>query len=118
MVRLSYFDVRDQVPTGACVLDVWHGDHQVIEGGALGLFGLAELLGGAATVTTLKNKLRIHQTLPAHLFCFWPAADLQTLTFTDGHLETERNPDMAQVLHPRIKGEALHAAQLLAAESR
>lgn len=55
--------------------------------------------------------------LPTHLFCFRPAADLQTLTFADGHLETERNPDMAQVLHPRVEGEALRAAHLLAAES-
>lgn len=46
MVRLSDFDVRDQVPTRARVLDVWHGDHQVIEGGALGLFGLTQLFGG------------------------------------------------------------------------
>lgn len=44
MVRLSDFDVRDQVPTRARVLDVWHGDHQVIEGGALGLLGLTQLL--------------------------------------------------------------------------
>lgn len=49
MVRLSHFDVRDQVPACAEVLDVWHGDHQVIEGGALGLLSLAELLGGAVT---------------------------------------------------------------------
>lgn len=55
--------------------------------------------------------------LPTHLLPLRPAADLQTLTFTDGHLETERNPDMAQVLHPRVKGEALYAAHLLAAES-
>lgn len=46
MVRLSDFDVRNQVPTRARVLDMWHGDHQVIEGGALGLFGLAQLFGG------------------------------------------------------------------------
>lgn len=55
--------------------------------------------------------------LPTHLFSFGPAADLQTLTFTDGHLEAERNPDMAQVLHPRAKVEALRAAHLLAAGS-
>lgn len=49
MVRLSHFDVRDQVPSRAGVLDVRHGDHQVVEGGALGLLGLAQLLGGAVT---------------------------------------------------------------------
>lgn len=43
MVRLSHFDVCDQVPTRARVLDVGHGDHQVVEGGALRLFGLAQL---------------------------------------------------------------------------
>lgn len=48
MVRLSHFDVCDQVPTRACVLDMWHGDHQVVDGGALCLFGLAQLFGGVA----------------------------------------------------------------------
>lgn len=50
MVRLSDFDVRDQVPARARVLDVWHGDHQVIEGGALGLFGLTQLLEGQGSI--------------------------------------------------------------------
>lgn len=49
MVRLSDFDVRDQVPARARVLDMWHGDHQVIEGGALGLLGLTQLFGGTDT---------------------------------------------------------------------
>lgn len=55
--------------------------------------------------------------LPTHLFSLRPAVYLQTLIFTDGHLEAERNPDVAQILHPRIEGEALHAAHLLATES-
>lgn len=46
MVRLSHFDVRDQVPTRAGVLDMRHCDHQVIEGGTRGLFGLTQLRGG------------------------------------------------------------------------
>lgn len=51
-----------------------------------------------------------------HLLPLGPAADLQTLTFADGHLEAERDPDVAQVLHPRVEGDALHAANVLPAE--
>lgn len=65
-----------------------------------------------------KLKFGFYETPPTHLFSLRPAADLQTLIFTDGHLETERNPDVAQIFHPRIEGEALHAAYLLAAEVR
>lgn len=49
---------------------------------------------------------------PPHLLSFGPAADLQSLTFADGHLESERDPDVSQILRPRVKGEALHVALL------
>lgn len=45
MVRLSHFDVRDQVPTGASVQDMRHSDHQVIERRALRLLSSAQLMG-------------------------------------------------------------------------
>lgn len=115
MVRLPHLDVRDQVAARACVLDVRHGDHQVVEGGALGLLGLAQLFGRRGGRLAVPPGLR--PRLPTHLLGFGPAADLQTLAFTDGHLEAERDPDVAQVLHARVQGEALHAAHLLAAES-
>ncbi len=61
------------------------------------------------------NRKSVHQlkiTL-RHLLSFRPAADLQSLTFADGHLESERDPDVSQILRPRVEGEALHAAHLL-----
>lgn len=51
----------------------------------------------------------------AHLLSFRPAADLQPLTLADGHLERDGDPDMSEILCPRIEGEALYAADLLPA---
>lgn len=52
---------------------------------------------------------------PPHLLSFGPAADLQSLALTDGHLESEGDPDVSQILGPRVDGEALHAAHILPA---
>lgn len=62
-------------------------------------------------------EFRIHLMLLTHLLSLRPAADLQALTFADGHLEAEWDPNVAEVLHPSVEGEALHAAYVLAAES-
>lgn len=46
MVGLSHFDVCDQVAACASVQDVRHGDHQVIQRGALSLISSAQLIKG------------------------------------------------------------------------
>lgn len=51
----------------------------------------------------------------AHLLSFRPAADLQPLALTDGHLESEGDPDVSQILGPRVDGEPLHAADVFPA---
>lgn len=53
-----------------------------------------------------------------HLLPLRAAADLQSLSFTDGHFKSSRDPNMAQIFHTGVKGEALHAADLLPTEWR
>lgn len=50
-----------------------------------------------------------------HLLSFRPAADFQSLAFADGHLETQGDPHVSQILRSRVKGDALHTANALPA---
>lgn len=49
----------------------------------------------------------------SHLLFLWPTAYLQALAFADGHLQSERDPDVTQVLHSGVKGQALRIDQPL-----
>lgn len=53
-----------------------------------------------------------------HLLSLWPAADLQTLGLTDGHLQAQRDPHMLQVLCLGVKGQTLHIGQVIPTETR
>lgn len=48
-----------------------------------------------------------------NLLSLRPAADFQPLTFTDGHLKSERDPDVPQIFCPCVKSDSLYAAEFL-----
>ena len=73
-----------------------------------------EVLFGVKAASGTTNTFPAVPPAP-HLLGLGPVDDLQALGLADGHLHGEGDPHVAQVLRPRVEGDALAAAHVLPA---